>query len=176
MFTVTVVLVERFPPQTPAHLHHTCPPAALPSVHVSWNPQERMSALTQPTCVLSPDNQSHQAARGNRSPGHVSRRSLSCNRICSQAPTPPPPPSFHTPVHLSFLSVLQNQLIHVCILHISHHFLFSRHDKDGGQTCLMCICAYSFTTDSQLILTWFISPANHSPLQGISTLEAPPPF
>lgn len=104
MFTATVVLVERFPPQTPAHLHHTCPPAALPSVHVSWNPQERMSALTQPTCVLSPDNQSHQAARGNRSPGHVSRRSLSCNRICSQAPPPP----------TSFLSYTCTPLILIC--------------------------------------------------------------
>lgn len=89
MFIATVVLVIRFPPQTSAHLHHTCPPAAHPSLHVSWNPLERMSALTQPTCLLSPDNQSHQAARGNRSPGHVSHRSLSCNRICSQAPTHP---------------------------------------------------------------------------------------
>lgn len=117
---------------------HLPPPAAHPSFHVNWNPQQRMCPLTQPICLLSPDNQPHHAARGNRSPGHVSLSSLSCNRICSQAPTTPPP---HHPllfIHLytsySHPSFLQNQLIHMCILHISHHFLFTRHDKDGGQT------------------------------------------
>lgn len=146
MFTATLVLVIRLPPQTSAHLHHTCPPAAHPSFHVNWNSQQRLSPLTQPICLLSPDNQSQHAARGNRSPGHVSLRSLSCNRICSQAPH-----HLLLFIHLytsySYLPFLQNQLTHVCILHISHHFLFTHHDKDGGQTCLMCICAYSFRTD-----------------------------
>lgn len=60
-----------------------------------------MSPLPQPICLLSPDNQSHDMARGNKSPGHVSLRSLSCNRICSWASLPPPPITTNAPLFLS---------------------------------------------------------------------------
>lgn len=145
-FIATSAFVIRLPPQTSPHLHHTCPPAAHPSCHVIRNPQQRMSPLTQPICLLSPDNQS----RGNRSPGHVSLRSLSCNRICSQAPPPPPfnPPTFFSYTCTPLILICPSFRISwsTCAAFISHiissasfTLLFTCHDNDGGQTCLWSV-------------------------------------
>lgn len=115
------VFVITFPPQTSAHVYHTCPPAAHPSFNVNWNPQQRRPPVTQPIRLLPPDNQSPNAARGNRSPGHVSLRSLSCNRICSGAPPPPsvtvtPLPSRHLCTSYYYLSFLSLFPLHICIM------------------------------------------------------------
>lgn len=80
----------------------TCPLAAHPSFDVNWKSSTTPHVSpTQPICLLSPDNQSHDMARGNKSPGHVSLRSLSCNRICSWASLPPPPITINPPLFLS---------------------------------------------------------------------------